>query len=65
MGQLGLNLIAERPLPESAEALTAQLRSLRAAGAAVLVLALPEAQTELVAEAAAAIDYAPQMLIVY
>lgn len=65
VGQLGLNLIAERPLPESAEALTAQLRSLRAAGAVVLVLALPEAQTELVAEAAAAIDYAPQMLIVY
>lgn len=65
VGQLGLNLIAERPLPEGQEALTAQLKSLRAAGAAVLVLALPEAQTEQLAEIAAAIDYAPEILSVY
>lgn len=65
VGQLGMNLIAERPLPEGAEALTTQLKALRAAGADVLVLALPEAQTEQVADAAETLDYAPQILIVY
>ena len=63
--ELGLNLVAERAMPENMDALRVQLNAFRAAGADVLVLALPEAQTEQVAEAASALGYAPEIIGAY